>query len=60
MISETIRDKLSFFGIRGRNKKKKFHKCRPVQEILPSNGNVSEEDDLKMKADKDVEKKGGK
>lgn len=50
-------DKLSFFGIRGGNKKKKiFQKCRSTR-ILPSKGNISEEEDLKIKADKETEKK---
>lgn len=43
-------------GIR-KKKKVVFPKCRPVQEILPSNRNISEEEDLKMKVDKEVEKK---
>lgn len=58
LIIKTIRDQLYFFGNRGKNKEKNvFQKCSSLHDILPHNGNRSEEEDLKIKAEWELEEK---
>lgn len=58
LIIKTIRDQLYFFGNRGKNKEKNvFQKCSSSHDILPHNGNRSEGEDFKIKAEWEFEEK---
>lgn len=58
LILKTITDRLSFFGNRDKNMKKNvFQKSISIHDILPHNGNRSEGEDLKIKAENEFEEK---